>query len=50
MLIAIAFLTPDPTIITDLLLLAPLIVLFEAAIWVGKREKRKELERRKRGH
>ncbi|RLE50434.1 MAG: hypothetical protein DRJ31_01485 [Candidatus Methanomethylicota archaeon] len=50
MLVAIAFLTPDPTIITDLLLLVPLIVLLEAAIWIGKREKRKELEKRKASH
>lgn len=46
LLIVVAILTPDPTIITDVLLMVPLIILLEAALWVGKREKRKELKRR----
>ncbi len=37
LLIVIMILTPDPTIVTDVILIVPLIVLFEIALYIGKR-------------
>jgi len=36
-LILIMFLTPDPTIITDIILFVPIIILFEIALYLGKK-------------
>jgi len=37
LLILIMLLTPDPTIITDIVLFVPIIILFEIALYLGKR-------------
>jgi len=41
LLILIMLLTPDPTIVSDVILSVPLIFMFEIALYIGKRSANK---------
>jgi len=46
-IIITAIVTPDPTIVSDVILIIPFIFIFEATILISKRAERKRIEREK---